>query len=289
MAGSRSSEPRASSAFAGHDHRVVGPEQHPRPTPSLHVLHQFGRVAGGCVRARVYVDVRVLVADRDHLGRPRVTDVAADDHELREVESHLVDVGDRPPGLRRPERSCVADLGAKGDTEVHAGRVERVVEPVGGRKPPQPRDDPQRRRIRLSTRLRSSRTASIGLPRSAPARPRSLPGCAATCAATSSFEIRSPLRPVPGRAEPPCDATGVHGRDGELDRDLFFELGQPHPATERIQHVGVREANRGVLDPDVDDARHCCAEQYRLGVTSSSRSQKRRRHLGAGPGAREVP
>ena len=79
----------------------------------------------------------------DHLLRPRVADVAADDRQLGEVDRDLVDVRDRPADLGRLQRAGVADLRAEGDAELHAGGVERVEAAVGRRGLPQPREHAQ--------------------------------------------------------------------------------------------------------------------------------------------------
>ncbi|HYN52102.1 MAG TPA: hypothetical protein VES62_14355 [Thermoleophilaceae bacterium] len=85
----------------------------------------------------------MLARDGDHLFGPGITDVPADDDQLREVERNLVDVWDRPPCLGRPQRPGVADLREERNIQLDARREERVVPAIRGRSLPQPRHDAQ--------------------------------------------------------------------------------------------------------------------------------------------------
>src|SRR5204862_7904529 len=60
----------------------------------------------------------VLARVRDHLLGPWIADVPADDHELGKVQRELVDVGNRPAGLRRARRPGVPNLGAERHPEL---------------------------------------------------------------------------------------------------------------------------------------------------------------------------
>ena len=137
------SRSRSASAFCGRDHRVVRAEQDLLAPVGAQVADELGRIAAGRVGGGVDVDVRVLARQRDHLLGPRVADVAADDHELGEVERDVVEVRDRPAGLGGAQRPGVADLQAERDAELDALGVERVVAAVVGRQAPQPRDHAQ--------------------------------------------------------------------------------------------------------------------------------------------------
>ena len=63
-------------------------------------------------------------------------------------DRNLVDIGNRPTSLRGPHRPGVADLGAEGDSELDARRVQRVKASVGRRRLPEPGDDAQPLEIR---------------------------------------------------------------------------------------------------------------------------------------------
>src|SRR5207244_9769201 len=88
--------------------------------------------------------------ERGHLGAPRIADVASDDLELRELARHVVEVRNRPAGLRGAERPRVADLQAERDAELDAFGVERVVAAIVGRQVPEPRHDAQRAESELA-------------------------------------------------------------------------------------------------------------------------------------------
>ena len=134
---------------------------------------------------------------------------------LGEVDRHLVDVGDRPAGLRRAQRAGVADLGAERHAELDAGGVQRVVATVGRRRLPQPRHDAQPLEAELGRRSGAARarpaSGGRGRRRRAPAK-RS--GCSATQAATSSLEISAPsCGACQALSSPTLDAGLVHRRD----------------------------------------------------------------------------
>src|SRR5207245_964558 len=116
------------------DHGVVGAEEDlAAPAAALQVPHELGRQPPAGVRRGVDVDVLMLAADRDHLLRPWVADVAAYDDELREVDRDLIDIGDRPTGLGGSQRTRVANLGAERHPELHTLGVQRVVAAIGRR------------------------------------------------------------------------------------------------------------------------------------------------------------
>ena len=76
------------------------------------------------------------IENGDHLLGPRVADVAADDHELRKVERHLVDIGNWPAVLRRAQWAGVTDLRAEGHAEFDTRGIQRVVAAVSRRRVP---------------------------------------------------------------------------------------------------------------------------------------------------------
>ena len=137
-----------------------------------------------------------------------------DDDEFGEVQGDLVDVGNRPAGLRGAQRPGVADLGAERHAELDALGEQRVVAAVGGRRPPQPRHDRSPMKPSSRTRRRSSRTATIGRSRSTEARPANRAGCCRTHSATSSLETRSCRWAAPRRQQADVDPGGVHRGDG---------------------------------------------------------------------------
>ena len=126
-----------------------------------------------------------------------------DDRQLREVDRDLVDVGDRAPGLRRPQRARVADLRAERHAELDAGREQRVVAAVGRRRLPQPRDHAQALEAELGRRSGAARAPP---PSAGPGRPRpgrrSGRGAPATQPATSSLEISGPPGPCHALSSP---------------------------------------------------------------------------------------
>ena len=67
-------------------HWIVGSEEHLLLAPAFHVLHKLARVPVCRIGAGVDANVGVLVGDGDHLSRPRVADVTADDDQLGEVK-----------------------------------------------------------------------------------------------------------------------------------------------------------------------------------------------------------
>lgn len=97
------------------------------------------RVVFGQIGRGVDVDVVVLPCDGDHLGGPRIADVATDDLELGELEGDGVDIGDRTTGLTGAQRARMADLSTEGDVEFDAFDVQGPVVSVGGSEIPQPR------------------------------------------------------------------------------------------------------------------------------------------------------
>ena len=85
----------------------------------------------------------MLPGDGDHLGGPRVADVATHDLQLRERQRDGVDVGDRPPRLAGTQRARVPDLRAEGHVQLDALDVQRPVVRVRRRPVPQPGHDAQ--------------------------------------------------------------------------------------------------------------------------------------------------
>jgi hypothetical protein len=67
----------------------------------------------------------VFGGDRDHFLRPRIADLAGDDLEFRKFQRDFIDVGNRPAGFGWPQRTGVADLRAKGNSEFDALGIER--------------------------------------------------------------------------------------------------------------------------------------------------------------------
>src|SRR5438445_456810 len=80
---------------------------------------------------------------RGAFGAPRISEVAGDDHALREIERDLIDVRDGPSCLGGPQRSGMSNLGEERNAKVYAGRIERVVAPVSRGRLPQPGHHPQ--------------------------------------------------------------------------------------------------------------------------------------------------
>ena len=210
-----------------------------------HVGDELGRIAAGRVGGGVDVDVGVLARDRDHLLGPRVADVAADDRQLGEVERDLVDVGDRPAGLRRAQRAGVADLRAERDAELDARGVERVEAAVGRRRLPQPGQHAQaleavvRRRggaargRRPSAGARSTAAMPAGgrVPRHRARRPRRCRSAA-------------PRGPCQARDHGLRDAGRVERLEGDRERDRSVGSAPAGPAAQRGEHV-VREEAAG--------------------------------------------
>jgi len=123
---------------------MIRPEEHLAPAVAAQVVHQLAGIAAALVGGGVDVDIRVLGGQRDHLRGPRIADMAAHDHQFREIQRHDVQVRDRPARLRRAQRPGVADLQAERNAELDALGVQRVVAAVARRQVPQPRHHAQR-------------------------------------------------------------------------------------------------------------------------------------------------
>jgi hypothetical protein len=199
------------------------------------------------------VDVRVLAGERHHLLRPRVADVAGDDHQVREIERHVVEVGDRAAGLRRAQGAGVADLRAERDAQLDTLRVERVVAAVVRRPAPEPRHHAQALEPELGDAAaqlphRADRVAQVD--RREPAEPV---GVLRDPRGDLVVGDQRPVRRVPGADQAVVDAARVHRdqRRGQRDR-LGGDL-HAGPAPQRLQHVVGQEADGRMLQPGVDD------------------------------------
>ena len=256
----------------GGDHRVVGPEEGlPASGPRAHELHELRREAPGRVGGGVDVDVLVLARDGDHLVRPGVADVPADDDELGEVQGDLVDVGDRPAGLGRAERAGVADLRAEGHPEVDAGRVQRVVATVGRRGVPQPRHDPQALEpeildaaAQLADRVHGPVQVDCGETGETVGLRGHPPGDLVV------GDERLDVRGGPGAQQPEADSRIVHRRRGRGDRKLLVGHLLARPAPQRVEHLMAKESQRRMLHPDVDRHRRTTATGRPCRVTATT-------------------
>src|SRR5205823_3200181 len=107
------------------------------------ILDQLSRVAASLVGGGVDVDVRVLRRERDHLCTPGVTDVAAYDPQLRELERDAVEIRNGATGLGLAEGAGVANLETERDAELDALGIEGIVAAVVRGEVPQPGYDPE--------------------------------------------------------------------------------------------------------------------------------------------------
>src|SRR5262249_11855159 len=96
-------------------HWVVGSEHHFSLSMPLHIAHKFWWISVGCIGRGIDVDILVLRGHGDHFFRPWVTDVAGYDYQLRKIQGHFVQIGDRAAGLRRPKRTGVSNLRTERD------------------------------------------------------------------------------------------------------------------------------------------------------------------------------
>ena len=177
----------------------------------------------------------------------------ADDRQLGEVERDLVDVGDRSAGLRGTHRAGVAHLGAERHPELDAGRIQRVVAAIRGRRLPQPGNhaQPDESELRRRSAAALERHPSAW-PGSRPRGPRSDPG--ASRPSRRPRHWRSTDRPEPCHAlsrpnEIPAASIAaiVTSIGSSSARDLL-----PRPAPKRLEHLLSQEPQRRVLHPDVD-------------------------------------
>src|SRR5207248_1675416 len=88
---------------------VVRAEEDLLSSVGAEVVHELARVAANLVCGGVDVDVRVLGRERDHLRAPRIADVAPHDLELGKVERDVIEVWNRPAGLRGTQGPGVSD------------------------------------------------------------------------------------------------------------------------------------------------------------------------------------
>ena len=200
----------------------------------------------------VDVDVLVLAGDGDHLLGPRIADVAAHDDQLGKVEGHLVDVGNRASGLRRPQRAGVTDLGAERHAGLDAFGEQRVVAAVGGRRVPQPGHHPQAHESfgdpapQLADRLH--RTVEVD--RGQTGKPVRVQPDPFRDLVVGDQVLTARTAPRAEQAE--VDVGGIHRRDGRLDRDVGVRDRPTGPAPQRGQHVAAQEPLRRMLHPHID-------------------------------------
>src|SRR5439155_25601092 len=128
-------------AAGGRPGGMVRPEHDLLPSVPAEVLDELARIAADGVGGRIDVDVRILRRERDHLRRPRIADVPADDPQLGELEGDTVEVGDGPSGRRGTERAGVPDLETERDPQHGAFGVERIVAAIVRWQIPEPGDD----------------------------------------------------------------------------------------------------------------------------------------------------
>lgn len=110
------------------EHEVVGAEQHLVAASPGKMVDELGRISVGGVGAGVDEDVWVLVGQRDHLGRPRIPDVPADDAELGKSSAtwSMEEIG-RPVSLGRNGPVCVISSGIASSSR--SGRpIQRLSE-----------------------------------------------------------------------------------------------------------------------------------------------------------------
>mmetsp|Transcript_34694 Transcript_34694/g.80996 ORF Transcript_34694/g.80996 Transcript_34694/m.80996 type:complete len:264 (+) Transcript_34694:310-1101(+) len=119
--------------------RKVGPKHDLVLAIGLHVLQQLCWIELWRIGRRINVDILVLPCHCNHLIRPGIANVSANDLEIRKVQCDPVDVRYRPPCVTGIERPGVSNLGHKRNIQLHAFCKDRV-EVVGGRgHAPQPR------------------------------------------------------------------------------------------------------------------------------------------------------
>ena len=246
-----------------------------RPRPRIHAVNAGGR------RVSAYADVSTCrfgcLSASERPPRPRDPDVPGDEHELGEVEQHVVEVRDRPPRLGRPQRARVPDLRAEGHAVLDAGDVDRVEAPVVGRQPPQPGQRADGTKPSSPTQRRISRTPPMGSWRSTEATPRRRSGAAATKPATSSLEISAPRGPCQAlRSASSTPAASIAASELVERRRPALLAG---PAQQRGEPGLGHEPVRGLLRPRVDDPRR----------GGHGRRAARRRRRAAGPAPRPAP
>ena len=257
--------------------RMIGPEEHLAPAMTAEVVDELAGVAAGLVGGGVDVDVRVLGGQRDHLGGPRVADVATHDDQFGELKCDGVQVRDRPAGLGGAERPGVADLEAEGDSQLDAFGVQRVVAAVAGWQVPQPRHHAQRTEAKVTD---AAPQLPHGIHRMGEIHRGDTREPARVAAGDRGDGVigneRAP-RPPPRAQHPGLHARRVHRRHGRLDRNLAPGQLPVAPAPQRIKHRVLQELRRRVLHPGVDDHRfrppvlaraHTTAQRTMAGTSS---------------------
>ena len=175
-----------------------------------------------------------------------------DDRQVRELERHVVEVGDRPPRLRWLQRPRVTRLQAERHAKLRTLGVDRIVAAVVRGQVPEPGDNADRLEAEL---LHAAPHLSHGF-----YRPGDVHGADAdeTIGGLTHEAVdlvvadEEAIRAVPGADETDVDAGAVHRGDRELDRDLLIGRLHLRPAPQRIEHLVLHEAQGRVLHPDVD-------------------------------------
>ncbi len=220
-----------------------------------HERDELRRIALRLVGRGVDVDALILRRQRDHLVGPGIADVPADDRQLREVEGHAVEIGNRPPRLRGLQRPRVPHLKAEGNAQLHALRVERVVAPVIRRQLPQPRQHPQPHEAKLLHRAAKLAHRLHRLRQVHRRHPEEAVGMGRHEGRHLIVVDQRPLRPPPSRHQRLRHPSSVERPHRQPQRDRRRNLRHPHPPPERREHLVPHEPRRRMLNPRIDDRR----------------------------------
>jgi len=207
------------------------------------------RIGGG-----VDVEIRELHGEGRELVEPGESDVPADDDELGEIEHHVLQVRNEPPGFGPFERPGVADLRAERHAGIDARRVDRIVVPIIWRQVPQPRHDAHADKT-LAVDPTSNLTHRLH-------GTREVDACEATKACWRAVDLTVHLvvadkfafRPVPGRQKRNVDVRLVHRLQCRFDARENKAARPSGPAHQRLHPGSLGHAIRCDLRPDVDRA-----------------------------------
>lgn len=157
----------------------------------------------------------------------------------------------------------------KGHAEFDAFGEQRVIVPVRGRQPPQPRHHPQPDEAVVahpSAQLADGVHRSVQVDGGQPGQSaRMSPNPAGHFVVGDEVE---PVRAAPGTEQADIDADAIHRRQGRLDRQVDVGNRPARPSPQRGEYVVGEETWGGMLHPDVD--RH---RDSTVAAPSTSRSR----------------
>ena len=149
----------------------------------------------------------------------------------------------------------MSHLQAEGDIQLHAFRVDRIVAPIVGRKPPKPGKQADAHEAEL---LHATSKLANGIH-------RTMQVDGANAGKPTGVRLDDPRHVVVGQEgamrTPPCagqrfrDARAIERCEGELHRNLVRNDVELHPPPERCEHVVTKECSGRMLNPRVDDRR----------------------------------